>query len=39
MARELYQSLIELTGWAERHHATIDAAREAYDRDHAVPVT
>jgi DNA-binding HxlR family transcriptional regulator len=39
IAQELYQSLVELTGWAERHHATIDKAREAYDRDHAVPVT
>ncbi|MEV0727648.1 helix-turn-helix domain-containing protein [Polymorphospora sp. NPDC050346] len=39
MARELYRSLLELTGWAERHRAAIAAAREAYDRanDHGEP--
>lgn len=35
IARELYRSLVELTGWASRHRATIAAAREAYDRAHA----
>jgi len=32
MARELYSSLMELTGWAERHRSTIAEAREAYDK-------
>ncbi|GIG87224.1 winged helix-turn-helix transcriptional regulator [Plantactinospora endophytica] len=32
MARELYESLLVLTGWAERHRRAIAAAREAYDR-------
>ncbi|MDG4787457.1 helix-turn-helix domain-containing protein [Micromonospora sp. WMMD1102] len=32
MARELYDSLLVLTGWAERHRQAIAAAREAYDR-------
>lgn len=32
MARELYSSLMELTGWAERHRAAIAEAREAYDK-------
>jgi DNA-binding HxlR family transcriptional regulator len=31
MARELYDSLLGLTGWAQRHLGTIAAAREAYD--------
>ncbi|WP_314615724.1 winged helix-turn-helix transcriptional regulator [Streptomyces stackebrandtii] len=31
MARELYDSLVELAGWAERHVETIDRARVAYD--------
>ncbi|RBM10957.1 helix-turn-helix domain-containing protein [Streptomyces sp. PT12] len=35
MARELYESLVALTSWAERHRATIAAAREAYDAQHA----
>jgi DNA-binding HxlR family transcriptional regulator len=35
MARELYDSLIALTSWAERHRAEIAAARLAYDLDHA----
>jgi DNA-binding HxlR family transcriptional regulator len=34
MARELYQSLVELTAWAERHRAAIAVARDAYDRGH-----
>src|SRR4051794_22638799 len=32
MARELYSSVMELTGWAERQRATIAEAREAYDK-------
>ncbi|WP_326824657.1 winged helix-turn-helix transcriptional regulator [Streptosporangium sp. NBC_01756] len=43
MARELYDSLVGLTGWAERHHAAIAVARDAYDRaaalDHTAPST
>jgi len=35
MARELYESLVALTTWAERHRAAIAAARAAYDRAHA----
>ncbi|MEQ4304622.1 helix-turn-helix domain-containing protein [Plantactinospora sp. B6F1] len=35
MARELYDSLLVLTGWAERHRRAIAAAREAYDRRNA----
>jgi DNA-binding HxlR family transcriptional regulator len=31
MARELYESLVILTEWAERHRAAIDASRQAYD--------
>jgi DNA-binding HxlR family transcriptional regulator len=34
MARELYDSLVALTTWAERHRAAIAAARDAYDREH-----
>ncbi|MBX6357034.1 MAG: helix-turn-helix transcriptional regulator [Micromonosporaceae bacterium] len=34
MARELYDSLVTLTSWAQRHRADIAAAREAYDREH-----
>jgi DNA-binding HxlR family transcriptional regulator len=34
IALELYDSLVTLTTWAERHRATIAAAREAYDRGH-----
>lgn len=34
MARELYASLVALTGWAERHREAIAAARDAYDRRH-----
>jgi DNA-binding HxlR family transcriptional regulator len=32
IARELYSSLRELTGWAERHRAAIADAREVYDK-------
>jgi DNA-binding HxlR family transcriptional regulator len=32
MARELYESLVGLTAWAERHRAAIAAARDTYDR-------
>ncbi|MGB2569793.1 winged helix-turn-helix transcriptional regulator [Micromonospora citrea] len=35
MALELYESLVALTDWAERHRMAIGAAREAYDREHA----
>ena len=35
MARELYESLVTLTGWAERHRAAIAASRDTYDRAHA----
>ena len=31
MAKELYQSLNGLLGWAERHRDDIAAARVAYD--------
>lgn len=31
IAWELYQSLLSLTDWAQRHRATITAARAAYD--------
>lgn len=34
IALELYDALVTLTTWAERHRATIAAAREAYDREH-----
>lgn len=34
MARELYDSLVTLTTWAERHRAEIAAAREVYDAEH-----
>jgi len=37
MARELYDSLVTLTTWAERHRAEIAAARIAYDREHGTP--
>jgi hypothetical protein len=36
MALELFESLIALTEWASRHRGTIAAAREAYDREHAL---
>ncbi|MDH2426139.1 helix-turn-helix domain-containing protein [Sphaerisporangium sp. TRM90804] len=31
MARELYESLVTLTAWAERNQPAIAAARQAYD--------
>jgi DNA-binding HxlR family transcriptional regulator len=34
MARELYDSLVTLTTWAERHRLRIAASRDAYDREH-----
>ncbi|PJE98178.1 transcriptional regulator [Streptomyces carminius] len=33
IARELHQSLLSLTGWAQRHRETISAARHAYDAE------
>jgi DNA-binding HxlR family transcriptional regulator len=36
IALELYESLVTLTTWAERHRATIGAARMAYDREHVL---
>jgi DNA-binding HxlR family transcriptional regulator len=35
MARELYDSLITLTTWAEHHRDDIAASRADYDRAHA----
>ncbi|AYF31908.1 transcriptional regulator [Micromonospora tulbaghiae] len=37
MARELYESLVALTSWAERHREAISAARAEYDRRHGGP--
>lgn len=37
MALELYESLVALTAWAERHRAAITDARAAYDREHGAP--
>jgi DNA-binding HxlR family transcriptional regulator len=34
MALELYDSLVTLTTWAERHRGRIAAARDAYDGEH-----
>ncbi|MEH0844291.1 helix-turn-helix domain-containing protein [Micromonospora sp. CPCC 205711] len=34
MAMELYESLVALTHWAERHRAAISEARAAYDQEH-----
>ncbi|MGK5742527.1 winged helix-turn-helix transcriptional regulator [Micromonospora sp. URMC 103] len=34
IALELYESLVALTSWAERHRGTIAAARATYDREH-----
>ena len=31
IARELLASIRDLSGWAERHHAAVTAARAAYD--------
>jgi DNA-binding HxlR family transcriptional regulator len=36
IALELYDSLVTLTTWAERHRATIATARTAYDREHVL---
>ncbi|MER8105650.1 helix-turn-helix domain-containing protein [Kitasatospora sp. NPDC094016] len=38
MARELYESLLALTGWAERHRHRIDQARAAYGIAQGEPV-
>jgi DNA-binding HxlR family transcriptional regulator len=38
MALELYGTLLTLTAWAERHRTAIDAARDAYDREHGLSV-
>ena len=38
MARELYETLVTLTAWAERHRVAIADARDAYDRQHG-PLT
>lgn len=35
MARELHESLLGLTKWAERHRRSIAAARAEYDAEHA----
>ncbi len=37
MALELYESLVALTAWAERHRTAITEARAAYDREHGAP--
>jgi DNA-binding HxlR family transcriptional regulator len=37
MALELYDALVTLTTWAERHRAEIAAARVAYDRAQTSP--
>ncbi|MGK5519249.1 winged helix-turn-helix transcriptional regulator [Micromonospora sp. URMC 107] len=34
IALELYESLVALTGWAERHRGAIADARATYDRAH-----
>ncbi|WP_076472252.1 winged helix-turn-helix transcriptional regulator [Micromonospora avicenniae] len=34
IALELYEYLVGLTNWAERHRGAISAARIAYDREH-----
>ncbi|GIH16461.1 winged helix-turn-helix transcriptional regulator [Rugosimonospora africana] len=38
MALELYDTLVALTGWADRHRETIAAARDEYDREHGAAV-
>ena len=38
MALELYESLVALTEWAERHRESISSARIAYDQEHGAPV-
>ncbi|TNH23731.1 helix-turn-helix transcriptional regulator [Micromonospora orduensis] len=35
MAMELYESLVALTSWAERHRQAIAEARTRYDAEHA----
>ena len=35
MARELLETLQQLTAWAERHRVKISRCREAYDRENA----
>nr|WP_199236136.1 helix-turn-helix domain-containing protein [Micromonospora sp. S4605] len=37
IALELYESLVTLTNWAERHRTAIAEARAAYDREHGAP--
>ncbi|MFE5207071.1 winged helix-turn-helix transcriptional regulator [Streptomyces sp. NPDC056600] len=37
VARELYETLLRLTDWAERHRTTIHRSRVAYDAEHAMP--
>ncbi|MEU1888715.1 helix-turn-helix domain-containing protein [Micromonospora sp. WMMD987] len=37
MARELYEPLLALTAWAQRHRSAISEARAAYDRAHDRP--
>ncbi|MCX4470273.1 putative HTH-type transcriptional regulator YybR [Micromonospora sp. MW-13] len=37
MALELYESLVALTTWAERHRTAITDARAEYDREHGIP--
>ncbi|PZG43233.1 transcriptional regulator [Spongiactinospora gelatinilytica] len=39
MARELYDHLVGLTAWAERHGPAVVASRAAYDRAAAAPAT
>ncbi|WTY52025.1 helix-turn-helix transcriptional regulator [Micromonospora sp. NBC_01412] len=34
IALELYESLVALTSWAERHHTAVADARGAYDQAH-----
>lgn len=34
VARELHQTLLSLTDWAERHRVTIAESRAAYDVQH-----
>lgn len=35
MARELLETLQQLTAWAERHRVSISRCRETYDREYA----
>jgi DNA-binding HxlR family transcriptional regulator len=34
IAQELHESLLSLTGWAQRHRETIVTARNVYDAEH-----